>query len=89
MKVCRIVHFHKKTPVYKFRRPTSPDFPIFGSPTVGLGNVTVQIYYFNQFHTQKILMLSRRYESSVEHGYMCPRGLPGPHAVTMTKWLKF
>ena len=38
--------------------------------------------------TQKILMLSKRFESSevdVELGYMCPRGLLGPPAVPLTK----
>ena len=36
-------------------------------------------------------MLSKRYESpksTVELGYMCPRGLLDPPAVTLTKYLK-
>ena len=38
--------------------------------------------------TQKILMLSNatnQPKSTVELGYMCPRGLLGPPAVTLTK----
>ena len=44
-----------------------------------------------QFHlilTRKILMLSNatnQPKSTVELGYMCPRGLLGPPAVTLTK----
>ena len=34
-------------------------------------------------------MLSKRYKSTVEPGYMCPLGLAGPQAVTLTKQLKY
>ena len=47
---------------------------------------------FNQDLTQKILMLSNatnQPKSTVELGYMCPRGLTGPLAVTLTKQLKY
>ena len=52
------------------------------------GVINPQNYNFYQFETRKILMLSKRYESTeVDHrlGYMCPRGLTGPPAVTLTK----
>ena len=47
-----------------------------------------QNYKFNQIVTQKTLMLSNatnQPKSTVELGYMCPRGLTGPPAVTLTK----
>ena len=43
---------------------------------------------FRSILTQKILMLSNatnQPKSTVELGYMCPRGLSGPPAVTLTK----
>ena len=46
-----------------------------------------QNYNFNQILTQKIFMLSKatnQPKSTVELGYMCPRGLTGPPAVTLT-----
>ena len=48
-----------------------------------------------QFHsilTRKIFMLSNatnQPKSTVELGYMCPQGLLGPPAVTLTKELKY
>ena len=43
---------------------------------------------FQSILTQKILMVSNatnQRKSTVELGYMCPRGLSGPPAVTLTK----
>ena len=43
---------------------------------------------FQTILSQKILMLSNatnQPKSTVELGYMCPRGLTGPPAVTLTK----
>ena len=43
---------------------------------------------FQSILTRKILMLSNatnQPKSTVELGYMCPRGLTGPPAVTLTK----
>ena len=43
---------------------------------------------FQTILTRKILMLSNatnQPRSTVELGYMCPRGLSGPPAVTLTK----
>ena len=50
--------------------------------------INLQNYHFNQILTQKILMLSNatnQPKSTVELGYMCPRELTGPPAVTLTK----
>ena len=50
---------------------------------IGLGQIS---FFF--FLAQKILMLSNathQPKSTVELGYMCPRGLTGPPAVTLTK----
>ena len=50
--------------------------------------INQQNYNFNQILTQKILMRSNatnQPQSTVELGYMCPRGLTGPPAVTLTK----
>ena len=47
---------------------------------------------FQSILTQKILMLpnaTNQPKSIVELGYMCPRGLSGPPAVTLTKKLKY
>ena len=47
---------------------------------------------FQSILTRKILMLSNatnQPKSNVELGYMCPRGLLGPPAVTLTKELKY
>ena len=52
------------------------------------GVINPKKYNFNQFLTRKILMLSNatnQPKSTVELGYMCPRGLAGPPAVTLTK----
>ena len=49
------------------------------------GVLNPQNYNFKQ--TRKILMLSNatnQPKSTVELGYMCPRGLSGPPAVTLT-----
>ena len=43
---------------------------------------------FQSILTRKILMLSKatnQPKSTVELGYMCPRGLLGPPAVTLTE----
>ena len=43
---------------------------------------------FQSILTRKILMLSNttnQSKSNLELGYMCPRGLAGPPAVTLTK----
>ena len=55
------------------------------------GVINPQNYNFNQISTQKILMVSNatnQPKSTVEFGFMCPRGLTGPPAVTLTKKLK-
>ena len=47
---------------------------------------------FRWILTQKIKMLSNatnQPKSTVELDYMCPRGLTGPPAVLLTKWLKY
>ena len=47
---------------------------------------------FQSILTRKMLMLSNatnQPKSTVELGYMCPRVLLGPPAVTLTKWLKY
>ena len=52
------------------------------------GVINPQNYNFNQILSQKILMLSNatnQPKSTVELGYMCPRGLTGPPAVPLTK----
>ena len=52
------------------------------------GVINPQNYNFKKFLTRKILMLSiatNQPKSTVELGYMCPRGLSGPPAVTLTK----
>ena len=52
------------------------------------GVINPQNYNFNQFLTREFLMLSNatnQPKSIVELGYMCPRGLLGPPAVTLTK----
>ena len=52
------------------------------------GVINRQNYNFYQISTQKILMLSNatnQPNSTVELGYMCPRGLSGPQAVTLYK----
>ena len=52
------------------------------------GVINPQNFNFNQILTQKILMLSNatnQPKSTVELGYMCPRGLTGPPTVTLTK----
>ena len=36
-----------------------------------------------------ILNATNQPKSTVELGYMCPRGLSGPPAVTLTEYLKF
>ena len=56
------------------------------------GVINPQNYNFNQILTQKLFMLSNATNqpmSTVELGYMCPRGLTGPPAVTPTKKLKY
>ena len=55
----------------------------------GEGVMNPRNYNFNYCERRKILMLSKRYDSTkstVELGYMCPRGLTGPAAVTLTKY---
>ena len=52
------------------------------------GVINPQNYNFDQILTHKVLMLSNatnQPQSTVELGYMCPRGLTGPPAVTLTK----
>ena len=52
------------------------------------GVVNQNNYNCNQILIQKILMLSNatnQPKSTVELGYMCPRGLIGPTAETLTK----
>ena len=47
---------------------------------------------FQSILTRKNLMLSNatnQPKSTVELGYICPRGLTGPPAVTLTKELKY
>ena len=36
-----------------------------------------------------LLNATNQPQSTVELGYMCPRGLTGPPAVTFTKYLKY
>ena len=52
------------------------------------GVINPQNYNCSQFSSRKILMLSKatnQPKSTVELGYMCPRGLLGPPAVILTK----
>ena len=53
------------------------------------GVINPKSYKFQSILTRKILMLSNTTNqlrmSTVELGYMCPRGLLGPPAVTLTK----
>ena len=52
------------------------------------GVINPKNYNFNQVLTQKSLILSNatnQPKSIVELGYMCPKGLTGPPAVTLTK----
>ena len=52
------------------------------------GVINPQNYNFNQFKTRKFLCspnATNQPKSTVELGYMCPRGLTGPPAVTLTK----
>ena len=53
------------------------------------GVINQQNNNFKNFLTWKILILSKRdmnqLKSTVQLGYMCPRGLTGPPAVTLTK----
>ena len=52
------------------------------------GVINPQKYNFYQISTQNIWMLSNatnQPKSTAELGYMCPRGLSGPPAVTLTK----
>ena len=52
------------------------------------GVINPQNYNFQLISIRKILMLSNatnQPKSTVELGYMCPRGLTGPPAVTLTK----
>ena len=52
------------------------------------GVINPQNYNFKPILKRKILMLSNatnQPKSTVELGYMCPRGLSGPPAVTLTK----
>ena len=55
------------------------------------GVISPQNYNLYNFKL-KILMLSKRFKSTEvdrKIGYMCPRGLTGPPAVTLTKKLKY
>ena len=52
------------------------------------GVINPQNYNFNEFKTRKIWCsqnTTNQPKSTVELGYMCPRGLLGPPAVTLTK----
>ena len=52
------------------------------------GVVNPQEYNFNQFRYRKFWCsqnATNQPKSTVELGYMCPRGLSGPPAVTLTK----
>ena len=52
------------------------------------GEINPKKLQFQTILTRKILMLSNatnQPKSTVELGYMCPRGLSGPPAVTLTK----
>ena len=56
------------------------------------GVINPQNYNFNELQTWKIWCsqnATNQLKSTVEIGYMCPRGLFGPQAVTFTKFLKF
>ena len=48
------------------------------------GVITPQNNNFKQFYTENFDAL-KRYESTEELGYMCPRRVSGPPAVTLTK----
>ena len=57
----------------------------------GLCNTPTKLK-FQSFSTRTIFTLSNatnQPKSTVELGYMCPRGLLGPPAVTLTKLLKY
>ena len=50
--------------------------------------ISPQIYNISQFQHGNMLMLSNatnQPKSNVELGYICPRGLSGPPAMTLTK----
>ena len=52
------------------------------------GVINPQNYNSNKFHYGKFLCsqnATNQPKSTVELGYMCPRGLNGPPAVTLTK----
>ena len=52
------------------------------------GVIISQNYNFNHFNTDNfdsLKTLRIKPKSIVEYGYVCPRGLPGPPAVTLTK----
>ena len=61
------------------------------------GVIIPQMYSCNSFWTRKNLMLSKRYKSTeIDKNFFIfrtwlnvPRGLPGQHAVPLTKWLKY
>ena len=52
------------------------------------GEINPQNYNFNQFKYRKFWCsenATNQPRSTVELGYMCPRGLSGPPALTLTK----
>ena len=56
------------------------------------GVINPKNYNLNRFWIRKILMpwnATNQPKSTVTLGYMCPRGLSGPPAVTLTKKLKY
>ena len=56
------------------------------------GVINPQNYNFNEFGYGKYWCsqnATNQPKSTVELGYMCPRGLTGPPAVTLTKKLKY
>ena len=76
-----------QTKTFKKLKSVAPKVPK-EAKAIRDGVINPQNYNFNQILTQKILMLpnaTNQPKSTVELGYMCPRGLTGPPAVTLTK----
>ena len=56
------------------------------------GVINPQNYNFHQFKHGKCLCsqnATNQPKMTLELGNMCPEGLPGPPAVTLTKWFKY
>ena len=53
--------------------------------------ITHNMKISNNFNTENLMLsnATNQPKSIVELGYMCPRGLTGPSALTLTKYLKY